>query len=1194
MRHCLNPKKPHQNVIPSLFTPVSANVNDSSQTSSQADAAQPHPPSTAQEEQVTCQYCKYLLEGALLGDSQVTRWIGSGTFGDVYEAEQLPPLNRRVAIKVMAIEHGTDEETAELFAREVKAIAALDHPNILPVLRVGAINDGRPYLVMKFAAHGSLQQFCPASTPSFSLLPTAIQKSFQHQSGNNVSNSADATNIMIIDDDPVNKLGPSITSPTLILSPTTSTNEAEENAQPSISETRDPDPLGNDEQENEANHSRDPAEPSISEHSLASVQGEARHDSDIGRMEIKRETLHLPHTNVAAVAVKEDTPESVVAPPIMTQSTILTPQQLLPYLEGAASALQYAHDNGIIHLDVKPANLLLDGSDRLLLADFGVSTLLEGFTHASIHGYVGTPFYTAPEQWLEQPRAASDQYALAVTCYQLLTGRAPFTGNLYSIMHGHIQTPPPPLREYQPLISTEIEAVILQALQKDPTSRYQDIQTFARAYRAALESSADAQTDAHEQRYVTEALTHDFESNVGLEEKQQEAAPLAQTVKSVSTHTLPTDQSELSVKDVQQIPDQPLQSLAEPTQTPSEISMQAIGLGLQGEKLLPHKRNPLLVGLLVLLIVLLIASSTLGVIWFANPCLLGICPVMTVSTHNVQLTNSSSQQVQITNTGNADLHWSVSRNSSATWLHLSPQSGTIHPGKTASFTIASDKTGLSNGASVQTDLQIAGIGLSAQSISVTMQVLTGLNAVKIKPSLKDFSLDQGVLRPPKETISITNNSGQTISWLASFSENTWLVVTPNQNNTLRDGKSDILTVTANTQNLTPNTYVVNLQLLGSLSNQPGLIVLGTYTLTLHVLLSTPSPTSTSVSQVTPTATQQAFQFPNFNAQIAPSNGGPATLRSSHAMVWDGHGNLLVFGGIDNRGNLLNDLWQYNTATGSWTELSPPTTQSAPGRCGTTPAPRKNAAVVWDTVDQKLLLYGGLGAGNTYLGDLWSFDPTTSTWTTLQCAGNSPGLRSSNAVWDGQHMLLLGGKNASGLLQDFWSYTPGAAWQQLADFPAGPRVFQAMVWNTNGNRLYVFGGLDANGLQQDDFWMYTPSSSWVMITPLSTGIGVGRPGGRQEAIAAWDSKNNLLFLMGGWEAGQGVPYYGVWVYDPIQNAWGLVTPEYPGNGSNPGPHIIPGRIASTMAWDTSHQRLYIYAGSSSYTSHNNLNDLWMLY
>src|SRR5205085_3026370 len=84
-----------------------------------------------------------------------------------------PPLNRRVALKVMAVEHVADGRAAELFAREVQAIAALDHPNILPVLRVGTVVEGRPYLVMKFAAHGSLQKFCPAALPPFSLLPTA-------------------------------------------------------------------------------------------------------------------------------------------------------------------------------------------------------------------------------------------------------------------------------------------------------------------------------------------------------------------------------------------------------------------------------------------------------------------------------------------------------------------------------------------------------------------------------------------------------------------------------------------------------------------------------------------------------------------------------------------------------------------------------------------------------------------------------------------------------------------------------------------------------------------------------------------------------------------------------------------------------------------------------------------------------------
>ena len=1101
MRHCLNPKNPHKNT--SLSSPVSVNVNDIPGPGSEVAVEWSVSPSLQQEEQVTCQFCKYLLEGALLGDCRVTSWIGSGTFGDVYQAEQLPPLSRRVAIKVMSTEHVSDGRAAELFAREVRAIAALDHPNILPVLRVGTLTEGRPYLVMKYAAHGSLQKFCPALLPPYSILPTAIQGSQEYQ------------------------------------------------------------------QQEQTNHIQETASSLSAQETLV----------------IEDETL----TSEVALDEKEDSIQSAVAAQVAikaVEATVLTPQQLLPYLEGAAAALQYAHDNGIIHLDVKPANLLLDGADRLLLADFGVSALLEGYTHASLHGYVGTPLYTAPEQWLEQPRAASDQYALAVTCYQLLTGHAPFTGNLYSIMHGHIETAPPPLREFQPLIPEEVEAVILHALAKEPTNRYKDILTFAHTYRAALASSASAQTNSHEQRHVTEALPHEVERNADVEEAQTKVLTPAQFATTVRE---PVTRQEEQAKKALQLQSQSSMGIDQPV---LEALKQASKAELEGEKIHSSKRNPWRAGILVLLIILLIASSALGVTWFANPCLLGMCPAMVVNTKSVQFTGSGTRQVEITNPGTADLHWSISSN--ATWLYLSPLSGTIHPGKTSSFTITSDTSGLSHDVTVQAYLQVIGIGVLTQSISVTMQFLSGLNNVTIQGTLKDFTLNQGLLQPATQKITLTNNSGETISWLASFSENTWLVVTPNQDNALQNGKSDVLTITANTQNLTPDTYVANLQVLGSLSRHPGLELLKSYAITLHSSpsLSTPT-TSTPISPVTPTPTP-GFQFRTFSAQAAHSTDGPAALRSGHAMVWNGHTNLFVFGGIDSHGNVLNDLWEYNTGTDIWTELSPPTALSTSANCGMVPAPRMNAAVVWDSVDQKLLLYGGLGASNTYLGDLWSFDPSKPGWTLLQCSGNNPGFRSSNAVWDGQHMLLLGGKNAGGLLKDFWSYTPGIGWQQLADAAMGPRAFQTMVWDTTASRLYVFGGLDVNGLQQDDFWMYSSSSNWVRVTPSSSGVGTGRPAGRQEAFGAWDSKDNLMLLMGGWEAGQGVPYYGVWAYDPNQNAWELVTPDYPGNSSNPGPHIIPGRTASAIVWDAAHQRAYIYAGNSSYQSRNNLNDLWILY
>src|SRR5258708_3116280 len=164
MPRCLNPKKAHENRGASSHSVLSGATVALSEVTS-PDAA---------EEQVACQFCKYLLEGAVLGDCRVVRWIGCGAFGDVYEAEQLPPLSRPVPIKVMSIERVVDGESAEMFAREVSTIAALDHPNILPVLRAGVIEDGRSYLVMKYAAQGSLQQFCQPALPAPSFVPTRI------------------------------------------------------------------------------------------------------------------------------------------------------------------------------------------------------------------------------------------------------------------------------------------------------------------------------------------------------------------------------------------------------------------------------------------------------------------------------------------------------------------------------------------------------------------------------------------------------------------------------------------------------------------------------------------------------------------------------------------------------------------------------------------------------------------------------------------------------------------------------------------------------------------------------------------------------------------------------------------------------------------------------------------------------------
>ncbi|MDQ6662364.1 MAG: protein kinase, partial [Chloroflexota bacterium] len=1017
MRHCLNPRNSHQNISMPISAPIGGRTPSGPEST---------PPS---EQQVTCSFCKYLLEDVLLGDCRVKKWLGSGAFGDVYEAEQLPPLQRRVAIKVMAIEHVLEGKAVELFEREVHSIAALDHPNILPVLRVGTIADNRPYLVMKFAAHGSLQTFLQISPQLFSVLPTVFQPQNEGEE--------QAQHISIV-----------------------STTVLEEVAQ------EDPPADISEEQENLVEDQTttslvEPVQPK------RSISGE--------------ETIVAVETlDAGQEEGRKDDPGATISLDSLPVK-VLSPQQLLPYLEGAAAGLQYAHDHNIIHLDVKPANLLLDSEDRVLLADFGVAALLEGYTHASLHGYVGTPLYTAPEQWLEQPRAASDQYALAVTCYQLLTGHAPFTGSLYSVMHGHLQVPPPPLRQSLPLLPEEVEVVILRALAKEPTDRYSDIRSFAAAYRKALESSASSQPDEHKQLYeMVPALPTPGEEMAASERNAEPSAAI----------TFPDDIQPLREQkgaEQEELPEKQAMALAQ--LSAPKVAQSIDEREIVGEKIHPHKKNRKKTFGLLLLLFILLAGGSVGVVRATDPCLFGICSAIAVSPQQVNLVNDTTQQMTIHNTGSAPLDWQATASPTVPWLILSPTHGNVPAGATGNITITSSIGTLPDGVNM-TNVKITGQGESTQYIPVTLTVKTGLRAVQVEPDGTNFTLTQGVLQPTHQKVTITNKSGHVLNWSTSYKDSNWLVVTPG-NGTLKNGESAALTVTVNTEKFAANTYIAStatLIVLGQLQGQADENELSSIQFHLSVTQAFQTPT-TSPTPITPTTQPGQTpppQFNNYTAQLATSaNAAPTTLRSGHSTVWDGH-EMLTFGGVDNQGNLLNDLWSYTPATQTWNELSRPT--SASGTCTTLPAPRRNAAMVWDSTHQKVLLYGGIGANNLYMGDVWQFDPGTAVWTQIQCnSDNGPGARTSNAAWDGHNMLILGGMNKHGLLSDFWSFALGIGWQKLADTtPMGIRAYQTMVWDTTDSLLYVFGGVDANGVQQGDLWKYSSTSGWVSIPPTGSG------------------------------------------------------------------------------------------------------------
>jgi serine/threonine protein kinase len=159
-----------------------------------------------------------------------------------------------------------------------------------------------------------------------------------------------------------------------------------------------------------------------------------------------------------------------------------------------ASALDYAHERGVIHRDVKPANVLLDADRRLLLADFGVARVFESTRQSAlptltVEGQlVGTPAYMAPEQ-LDGPRVSrqADIYALGVTLYQMVTGALPFEADTpIALAMRRLQTEPPPPRRDRADLPAPAQAAILRALARRPEDRYATAGALARGFDAGV------------------------------------------------------------------------------------------------------------------------------------------------------------------------------------------------------------------------------------------------------------------------------------------------------------------------------------------------------------------------------------------------------------------------------------------------------------------------------------------------------------------------------------------------------------------------------------------------------------------------------------------------------------------------------------------------------------------------------------
>jgi serine/threonine protein kinase len=172
---------------------------------------------------------------------------------------------------------------------------------------------------------------------------------------------------------------------------------------------------------------------------------------------------------------------------------LLAVEDVVGLILQAGDALQYAHERQIMHLDVKPSNFLVRARKEkpeqpdLFLADFGIARVAATSKDSSTMR--GTLEYMAPEQWDGHPVAASDQYALAIMTYELLTGSVPFRGNLSQIMFKHFREIPQPPSKLNPRVPHTINTVILRALAKKPEERFASVSEFVQALQQALQVS---------------------------------------------------------------------------------------------------------------------------------------------------------------------------------------------------------------------------------------------------------------------------------------------------------------------------------------------------------------------------------------------------------------------------------------------------------------------------------------------------------------------------------------------------------------------------------------------------------------------------------------------------------------------------------------------------------------------------------
>lgn len=165
--------------------------------------------------------------------------------------------------------------------------------------------------------------------------------------------------------------------------------------------------------------------------------------------------------------------------------------EVLNLVDQIADGLDYAHEQGVIHRDFKPGNVLIDRRDNAYLADFGIAKVSQETAQLTGSSAIGTPAYMAPEMFIqEEVTPAIDIYALGVTIYQMLGGAIPYSGTTPAqLMYAHLNQPVPDIRDIRADLPLEVQMVLERLMAKDPVVRFHRAGQAAEMLRSAAQAS---------------------------------------------------------------------------------------------------------------------------------------------------------------------------------------------------------------------------------------------------------------------------------------------------------------------------------------------------------------------------------------------------------------------------------------------------------------------------------------------------------------------------------------------------------------------------------------------------------------------------------------------------------------------------------------------------------------------------------